>query len=214
MAATRRASTPSESSNQTQSSSIHITSLHRRLYRYFSPVAFFAVFPLLVGLSARMVSKSPAAKTSDASCALPRSRYSRRRHAPRARASRRLGRLRTTTAPPAPAHAMMMMMMLMMLMPQSLQGKNLLFSLGNTTTSNVQTHFCSGRASRCSRCRRWRRQKRRRKRFRWGCCCCWRVCEYVRPETALRFVKRPKTGDEVPNGPRFPPLCFRVLKVF
>ena len=33
-------------------------------------VFLVAVFPLLVGLSARMVSNSPAAKTSDASCAL------------------------------------------------------------------------------------------------------------------------------------------------
>ena len=36
----------------------------------FLVVVVVAIFPLLVGLSARMVSNSPAAKTSDASCAL------------------------------------------------------------------------------------------------------------------------------------------------
>ena len=43
-----RASTPSESSSQTQSSSIHISPLHRRLYRYFSFSSSFSSSPFFL----------------------------------------------------------------------------------------------------------------------------------------------------------------------
>ena len=50
-----RASTPSESSSQTQSSSIHISPLHRRLYRYFSFSSSFSSPFFLFSLDSALV---------------------------------------------------------------------------------------------------------------------------------------------------------------
>ena len=97
-----RASTPSESSSQTQSSSIHISPLHRRLYRYFSfsssfssPFFLFSLDSALVWcpilqplkhptLTARfafsLFSKTPCSSRSRFSTARSSSRHHHRHH--------------------------------------------------------------------------------------------------------------------------------------